>query len=776
MQTARCTSDRSGLEHRVVGTWVGLSPAMNRLSLWLLVVGGCFGGVAGDDKDDSFGGAGAKEDGLYSSCQLAEVVKFVNESTTTTDKLTSIQVSDQAAKSILGHRNGPDGQPGTGDDDIYDDLNELDAVDYVGNLALGRIVEAILSRCEVDLDTRPFIDSTTFSGTTGGGFARDNEEIEVVLGVTGLTGQRLRALLLQEDNGRTLYERLRKNRGMEAFTYGYAHDEVPWDTDTQAARELMPYVSLTIEDGRFEVDPEDGGREISLGTDLMDDGYYDTPGFTMLSTDMVLRGRARWDNATTVRRLLIAAKFGTQIDAAGNKTNSKVDIRTDSGMTHLATLDDDVRRGKTNWNGRDTPATPIRGIYEQMKEKNALLDIGSKAGVLLLDAKAHLRSTRSRYHMNESSTEDMRGFYRNGATRITATLAAIDKAQAAGTIPAAETARINALEAKGRAILDKTLLAQRITAAGFSVTASTLALPDAQTQPSTGAALASNKLIAETISAVFHEFAAELDDADRIITNSVDESFDDNTDTFRDWRTSAEPSLRVKTTWDSFLNSYRSLSTTANRANAIAQYNTFAQAEGEPTLDDAGWTRLGNYLEKMVLSVAERQIETAGLAATQLWFDQARELWVPGSNRAFSNFMIDTMDMTDMMSHEEWTSIPEADRTFASSLPAAKVYNTVLVNELQIELGMEAAYVARIKELTDKLAMNPGDAATQEQLAGAKWVWEQYTGAMKVLTELKGENVLNRLRRAGAPQNIRWSAPPDSKGNQALKILADRDS
>jgi len=255
----------------------------------------------------------------------------------------------------------------------------------------------------------------------------------------------------------------------------------------------------------------------------------------------------------------------------------------------------------------------------------------------------------------------------------------------------------------------------------------------------------------------------------------VDESFDDTTDTFRDWRTSVETTLRVRTTWDSFLNSYRSLSSTTNRANSIAAYNTFAQAAGEPALDDAGWTRLGNYLEKMVLSVAERQIETAGLAATQLWFDQARELWVPGSNRAFSNFMIDTMDMTDMMSHEEWISIPEAERTFANPLPATKVVNTVLVNELQVELGMEAAYVARIKELTEKLAMNPTDAATKEQLEGAKWVWGQYTGAMKVLTELKGENVLNRLKRAGANQNIRWSAPPDSKGNQALKILADRD-
>jgi hypothetical protein len=138
--------------------------------------------------------------------------------------------------------------------------------------------------------------------------------------------------------------------------------------------------------------------------------------------------------------------------------------------------------------------------------------------------------------------------------------------------------------------------------------------------------------------------------------------------------------------------------------------------------------------------------------------------------------MIDTTDFTDMLSDQEWSSIPVAERTFTKPLPAAKIFHSVLVNELQIELGMEAAYVARLEDLADKVAASPNDAALKEQLAGAKFVWEQYTGAMKVLTELKGANILDRLKRAGAPNSIKWSAPPDSKGNTALKILADRDS
>jgi hypothetical protein len=750
---------------------------MRRLPLLLLAVSACSGNP-GDPKDDSFGGDGAKEDGTYSSCQLAEVTKLANESTSTVDYLKDHGLSDAAAEHIVAHRNGPDGDAGTADDDIFDNLNELDAVDYVGNLALGKMVETILDRCEMDLDTRPFIDSTTFAGGGAGGYPRDNEEVEVVLGVKGLSGQKLRALLLQKDGeGRTLYDRVRKAKIMGAFSYDYPLDEIPWDSDAMAARELMPNVSLTIEPGRYEVDMESGERELSLGTDLMDDTNFDTPGYTLLGKQVELRARARWDSPELVRRILIAAKFGTEVDADGNKTNAKVDIRNDNGTSYVAALDNDVRRGKTSWNGGDQIAAPIKGLYEQLEMQHALVDIGSHRGVLYLDPKVHLRSTRSRYHMNEARIESLRAIYTNATTRITNTLAMIDKAQAAGTIASGDAATVNALETKMRAVLDKTLLAQRINQANSSlgVTAANLVLPGAQPQPTTPADLEKNRIIAETINTVLHEVASDLDDADRMITGAKDEDFDDYADLFHDWRVSVDKAgFAAKTTWDSFVNSYTSLSGTASRAASIAAFNTFIGSQAAP-LDDAGWTKLGLFLNKMVLTVAEHQIETAGIIAHQLWFDQARELWVPGSSRAFSNFIIDTFDMADMMSSHEWESIPEANRTFKEPLPATKIFNTVLVNECQVELGSEAAYVARLKDLEAKLAASPNDATLQAQHEGAKFVWGQYTEAMKVLTELKGERVLDKLKDAGAT-GISWSAPPDSKGNQALKILAGRDS
>ena len=120
---------------------------MRSLPIFLLLTVGCTD-VAGDAKDDSFGGADVKEDGQYSPCQLAEVLKLVNNSNATSDYLQDkVGLAENAARAITKHKNGPDGDLGTGDDDIFDDLGELDGVDYVGRERdanhLGEVAEAV---------------------------------------------------------------------------------------------------------------------------------------------------------------------------------------------------------------------------------------------------------------------------------------------------------------------------------------------------------------------------------------------------------------------------------------------------------------------------------------------------------------------------------------------------------------------------------------------------------------------------------------------------------
>jgi DNA uptake protein ComE-like DNA-binding protein len=49
-------------------------------------------------------------------------------------------LDQRAAANIIAHRLGPDHQSGTGDDDPFDDLDELDAVKYVGMSTLDKLL------------------------------------------------------------------------------------------------------------------------------------------------------------------------------------------------------------------------------------------------------------------------------------------------------------------------------------------------------------------------------------------------------------------------------------------------------------------------------------------------------------------------------------------------------------------------------------------------------------------------------------------------------------
>ncbi len=75
----------------------------------------------------------AKSDGTgYSPCEVSSTLAFVNDPATTETVLAEVGVSSRARRGILSHRDGPDGVFGTRDDDPFDDLEELDAVPYVG--------------------------------------------------------------------------------------------------------------------------------------------------------------------------------------------------------------------------------------------------------------------------------------------------------------------------------------------------------------------------------------------------------------------------------------------------------------------------------------------------------------------------------------------------------------------------------------------------------------------------------------------------------------------
>ena len=72
--------------------------------------------------------------------QVPAILDFVNHPTTTTKVLTDeVGLTSTQAHNIVTYRDGPDESPGTADDNLFDSLEELDAVKYIGPVTLSKL-------------------------------------------------------------------------------------------------------------------------------------------------------------------------------------------------------------------------------------------------------------------------------------------------------------------------------------------------------------------------------------------------------------------------------------------------------------------------------------------------------------------------------------------------------------------------------------------------------------------------------------------------------------
>jgi phosphatidylserine/phosphatidylglycerophosphate/cardiolipin synthase-like enzyme len=115
---------------------------------WLAL--GCLGcGAGGEDGDgqlDELAPAG-KADGLYGECEVAQVLAYANDPDSTLDKMKADGIYTRAANNIVAFRDGADGLPGTSDDRVFETIEQLDAIYYVGPKTMQRLVEACKHRC-----------------------------------------------------------------------------------------------------------------------------------------------------------------------------------------------------------------------------------------------------------------------------------------------------------------------------------------------------------------------------------------------------------------------------------------------------------------------------------------------------------------------------------------------------------------------------------------------------------------------------------------------------
>ena len=83
----------------------------------------------------------------------AALLTLLNAETTTYEVLDDdVPLDKRAAGNLIAHRDGGDREWGTSDDDIYNDLNEVDDVRWVGPAAIERLVDFVLDEGLVPAD------------------------------------------------------------------------------------------------------------------------------------------------------------------------------------------------------------------------------------------------------------------------------------------------------------------------------------------------------------------------------------------------------------------------------------------------------------------------------------------------------------------------------------------------------------------------------------------------------------------------------------------------
>ncbi len=99
-----------------------------------------------DGANDTFGGEKGDDFGIGGP-ESRGVRALVNDPAIGVTELdVDVGLSSRAARNIIEHRNGPDGIPGTADDDPYETLAELDGIPYVGPATLKRLLDEARSR------------------------------------------------------------------------------------------------------------------------------------------------------------------------------------------------------------------------------------------------------------------------------------------------------------------------------------------------------------------------------------------------------------------------------------------------------------------------------------------------------------------------------------------------------------------------------------------------------------------------------------------------------
>ena len=109
----------------------------------LLLAAACAAPADFDESGDIDGKADGATSALEGTIEGWGVLRLLNDLEGTTFEFLDdvVALDRRSARNLIEHRNGPDGEPGTDDDDLFDTIAEVDAVRWVGEATLNKLLE-----------------------------------------------------------------------------------------------------------------------------------------------------------------------------------------------------------------------------------------------------------------------------------------------------------------------------------------------------------------------------------------------------------------------------------------------------------------------------------------------------------------------------------------------------------------------------------------------------------------------------------------------------------
>jgi hypothetical protein len=283
------------------------------------------------------------------------------------------------------------------------------------SLAIDGVTLQLVEPKVVDLSTIAHMSAQSLKNAPVS-YGRDGEEVEDTRVITGLTTAETVKLAAASLND------LQRSRAVAGLTVGTLPlEEISWESEAHALRRANPYVSLSLDNRSYEVNPNTGQPRVAVGRDFFFDTFLAKKDLStgkltkdLQKAELTYRARIRYGSDRDPfegTRVLIGMKEGTAIDASGTKHARKIDSRTDN--TTQATFDTLLNSAATGmlgdgWGPRSANIAPAAAsMYRVAVQKGITEDIGGETGVLALEAGAVARQIRGRFHLNETNRNSL---------------------------------------------------------------------------------------------------------------------------------------------------------------------------------------------------------------------------------------------------------------------------------------------------------------------------------------------------------------------------------